>query len=42
VEEDREILEEKERLEEDRGSGKHLQRRILLVTFLSTSSLMGF
>ena len=43
VKEDRDILEERDkRLEEDRRRGKHLQRRILLVTYLSTSDLMGF
>jgi len=44
VKEDRDVLEERDsyRLEEDRRCGKHLQRRILLVTYLSTSSLMGF
>jgi hypothetical protein len=41
---DRDILEERDslRLEEDRRRGKYLQKRILLVTYLSTSSLMGF
>ena len=43
MKEDRDILEERDkRLEEDRRRGKHLQRRILLVTYLSTSDLMGF
>jgi hypothetical protein len=42
VEEDRDVFEERERLEEDRRRGKRLQKRILLVTYLSTSSLMGF
>ena len=41
VKEDREILQERNswRLEEDRRCGNHLQRRILLVTYLSTSGL---
>ena len=42
MEEDRKILEERDRLEGDRRRGKRLQRRILLVTHLSTSGLMGF
>jgi hypothetical protein len=29
-------------LEQNRKRGKRLQKRILLVTYLSTSSLMGF
>jgi hypothetical protein len=44
VKEDRDILEERDsyRLEEDRWHVKHLQREILLVTYLSTSDLMEF
>jgi hypothetical protein len=44
VKEDKVILEERDslRLEEDIRCGKHLQMRILLVMYLSTSSLMGF
>jgi len=29
-------------IEQDRRCGKHLQKRILLVTYLSMSNLMGF
>ena len=44
VKQDRLITEErdKKRLAQDRRCGKHLQKRILVVTYLLTSSLMGF
>ena len=32
---------EKQSLEQNRRCGKHLQKRILVVTYLSTSNLMG-
>ena len=44
VKQDGQITEErdKQRLEQDRRCGKHLQKRILVVTYLSMSSLMEF
>ena len=44
VKQDTQITEERDkyRQEQDRRCGKHLQRRILVVTYLSTSSLMEF
>ena len=44
VKQDGQITEErdKQRLEQDRSWGKHLQRRVLVVTYLSMSSLMEF
>ena len=44
VKQERQITEErdKQRLEQDRSCDKRLQKRILVVTYLSTSNLMGF
>ena len=44
MKQDGQITEErdKQRLEQERRCGKHLQRRVLVVTYLSTSSLMEF
>ena len=44
VKQDGQITEErdKQRLEQDRKCGKHLQRRVLVVNYLSMSSLMEF
>ena len=42
VKQDRQITKEREKqmLEQERSCGKHFQKRILIVTYLSTSSLM--